>query len=303
MPLFKSAQLQDAKDTIEGFGDEDQVILFDVPQNHEDEDVVELEATPEQDMHNGDAHAHAHEGVKFDLGSLPGCNVEILEVSTDDEPESVSKTPEKKKDIEVRDAWDVNDLRSEQIVPWIQERFSSLPRHNGESLGIERTMSYLKKLDRKLSDLIANDLEGKADIAMVEAARTSIRDGIDKLEDAREKQESGRRKKRAEEKGGEIVKEAQKTTAINGMIITVPLLISTIARTCINSCVSAGKDIERVAHELIEKYNLTDREQLELLQHLADMNFPVRRPRGYKLDEKIDPRSTDNFDWMAHYNN
>jgi hypothetical protein len=301
MPLFKSAQLQDAKDTIEGFGDEDQVILFDAPQNHEDEDVVELEVAPEQDIHNG--NTHAHEGIKFDLGSLPGCNVEILEVSTDDEPESDSKTRETKKDIEIRDAWDVNDLRSEQIVPWIQERFSALPRHNGESLGIERTMSYLKKLDRKLSDLIANDLEGKADIAMVEAARTSIRDGIDKLEDAREKQESGRRKKRAEEKVEEIVKEAQKTTAINGMVITIPLLISTLARTCINSCVSAGKDIERVAHELIEKYKLDDREQLELVACLTDMGFPVRRPRGYKLDEQIDPKSVDNFDWMANYNN
>jgi hypothetical protein len=290
MSLFKSAQVLDAKDTPVDRDEEDQVILFDAPHEHADHDTVEMHAEPAP--------------LSFDLGKLPGCNVEILEVSTDDPIEvSDEKEPESKKDLEVRDAWDVNDLRSEHIIPWMQSRFEALPRHNGESLGIERTLAYLKKFDRKLSDLIANDLEGKADIAVIESARTSIRDGIDKLEDARDEKEQARtkaRRKRADEKAG-LVKEAQKTTHVGGIIVTVPLLISSIARTCINSTVSAGKDIERTAHELIKKYELTDREQMELLQLISDMGFPLRRPRGYKLDEKIDPTSVDNNDWMANY--
>ena len=98
-----------------------------------------------------------------------------------------------------------------------------------------------------------------------------------------------------------MVKKAQKATHVGGIIVTVPLLISSIARTCINSMVSAGKDIEDVFDKLAKKYDLTSREEMETMQLLADMGYPMRRPRGYLRDEEIDTTSVDNFDWNANY--
>jgi hypothetical protein len=65
--------------------------------------------------------------------------------------------------------------------------------------------------------------------------------------------------------------------------------------------VSAGKDIEDVFDNLAKKYELTPREEMETMQLLADMGYPMRRPRGYHRDEEIDYTSTDNFDWQANY--
>ena len=80
----------------------------------------------------------------------------------------------------------------------------------------------------------------------------------------------------------------------------MPLLISRIARVCINGTVSAGHDMNKMLDEQIEKYALTDREQAELLQLIDDMGFQVRRDRGYKRDEEIDV-TKGKFDWASNF--
>jgi hypothetical protein len=282
MSLYKSAQALNADD-ITDLGDEDEVIIY---EPHQEENVVELE----------EAHPEAVE-VSFKLPSLPGSDEREIEVSTDDEQKSEDKPVE----IEVKDPWDWQSHGPNNFLSWVKDRFANVPRHSGETVGIERAISYLKRINNELSKAVSNDFDSKIDVSLLEAARKEIYSGIDRLEEALGKLEEPRSKKKKAELEVELKKEGQKTTAIHGIIVNVPLHISAIARAMINSTISGGKDIERSADYFIKKFKLTDRDQLELFQLLADMNFPVRRPRGLGLDEDFDPSSVDTIDFGPIY--
>jgi hypothetical protein len=288
MPLYKSSQLMDAHDDFENFGDEDEVVLYD--ERPSKEDVIEMHE-PKGELE-----------ISFKLPPLPGSDADIpLEVSTDDEIEVKDKNDlEENKELEVKDPSDYRSYSPRDLSQWAHYMFQNIPRHTGrETTGIERCISYLKKFDADLSRAISSDFKGEADIGKLEEARKELYDGIDRLEDALEKLKSGRKKK--SDLNAELVKEAQKATHVGGIIITVPIFISRLARICINSQVSAGKDIEDIYGKLVKKYALTEREQAELMQILSDMNYPLRQDRGYNTDELVDETSSDNFDWSAQF--
>lgn len=98
-----------------------------------------------------------------------------------------------------------------------------------------------------------------------------------------------------------IVKEAQKITGVKGVYVTVPLLISRVARVCINGTVSAGHDIEDLYNRQVKKYNLNDREQAEVRQLLWDMGYPMREDRGFFPEDDLEVWDSDNMDWAANY--
>ena len=302
MPLYKSAQfaqdINDAKHTavdevdmgndIENMGDEDEVIIYNA--KPEMEDVIEL-------------HDEEPKVLSFALPSLPGSEMSMpLELSFD-EPGNDEAQEEMHKQEAKKDPW---KSEPDSIMEWIKERFANIPKHDGKStLGIERAIAYLKRLNSEISRCISSDLDGKVDISALESARKEIIDGIERLEAACDKlhESNYKRKKKAnveiDENG--LLKTA-KQTAINGIMITVPLLISTIARTAINSMVSAGKDIERVAAQLCTEYELSHREKTELYQLLADMGYAVNnRPRGFPDNKSFDMTDVDNLDYLANY--
>lgn len=99
----------------------------------------------------------------------------------------------------------------------------------------------------------------------------------------------------------ELVKQAQKITGVQGVFITVPLLISRIARVCVNGTVSAGHDIEYLYNKQVEKYKLNDREQAEVRQLLWDMGYAMREDRMFFPDDDLEISDSDNGDWMANY--
>lgn len=101
--------------------------------------------------------------------------------------------------------------------------------------------------------------------------------------------------------GTNIVKEAQKITGVQGVYVTVPLLISRVARVCINGTVSAGHDIEDLYKRQVAKYKLDDREQAEVRQLLWDMGYPLREDRGFFPGDDLEVWDTDNMDWAANY--
>jgi hypothetical protein len=101
--------------------------------------------------------------------------------------------------------------------------------------------------------------------------------------------------------GVALVKQAQKITGVQGVFVTVPLLISRIARVCINGTVSAGHDIEDLYQKQIRKYKLDDREQAEVRQLLWDMGYPMREDRLYFPDDNLEIWDSDNGDWAANY--
>ena len=186
----------------------------------------------------------------------------------------------------------------------------SIPRHSGrDSAGIERAMAYLEQLDREISRAVRMDLNNEIAIDAVEKARDEIHKGLERLQERLDKimsskypkRKGNKKKKKKADVSEEMVKEASKGAYYGAVTVTIPILISGIARACVNSMVSAGKDIEDEFHKLSKQYTLDKREEFMLYQTLSDMGYHVRRPRGTELNEEVDRTSTENTGWIADY--
>jgi hypothetical protein len=276
------------------------------------------------EMHEPEMHDHAHEvsleephDLEIVVQDLPGVDhldperEKELEVSEDNsstmessDANNLSKSKPKEKE---KDKFDLKHLiqhGTDAVVARIKELLDGVPKHSGyDESGIERCIKYFEKADDGISDAMCADLDGKLDANKIEEIRSKIDDGKGRLYDRYEKivSKKNKKKKRAEELFG-LVKEGQKATRIDGIVITVPLLISRIARVCANGAVSAGKDIEELFARQVKEYDLDKREQAELIQLLEDMGHYFRQDRGFSTDTAtVDQRSPENYDWMPNF--
>lgn len=231
--------------------------------------------------------------LSLSLDKIPGSSDQdfepVLEV---EEPEEI--------EVDENDHW---KYTLESFIPWLHKMMKNVPSHSGkEVLGCRRAVSYLKALDREIDRVAQMDINGEIPIDILENAKDEVWKGVERLEERIEKLEGSKRpkKKKKAEMEYELTKEAGVSNT-GHVVITVPLLISSLARSCVNSMVSAGKDIERTFTKLCEEYNLDKRERLELMQLLDDSGFSVRRDLGMPLDKPIDTTSVDNVNWMANY--
>lgn len=256
-----------------------------------------------------EVHDEAPIEVQLELVDLPGAPPGTkdpeppIEVHEDEDKALVvdENTAETKKN----EKWDWAKRGPTGFIAWVKERCDDVPKHSGyDSAGLERAVAYLERLDNEVSKAMRMDLDGELDANQIEKVRAIIDNGVERLHDRLDKVKTSRkktRKKKSELELDGMVKEAQKITGVHGVIVTVPLLISRIARVCINGMVSGGHDIEDIYANQVKKYKLTEREQAETMQLLADMGYAVRQDRGYMPDEEVDPTSSDNFDWAANY--
>lgn len=239
--------------------------------------------------------------VVLTLDKIPGA---IDQEDIVEEEEIVVEEPE---EVQVDDdpwSWSISNF-----IPWLSKMMQGVPTHSGkDTVGLERAIAYFETLDREISRAVRTDLNNEIAIDAVEKARDEIQRGIERLEDRLEKvkatkypRKNKKNKKKADEEQSNLIKEAQKATHVGGIVVNVPLFISHVARVLINGMVSGGHDIEEMFEKLDAKYKFTDREKAEILQLLSDMNYPVRRDRGFLVDEEVDTTSTDNFDWTANY--
>jgi len=243
---------------------------------------------------------------------VPGMNPQeaenVLLVSDTDEDSEDEKKEEddsEAKDKKTNPKWNWKERGASGFLEWLKERFVDVPRHSGkDSAGIERAMAYLNKLDSEISKAMKMDVDGELDADKIEKIRSKIEDGITALEKALKKITKGKKDKRKQagldDEG--LVKEA-KIVGLSGNHVQVPLLISALARMCINSTVSAGHSMEDNIEKVASKFKLSDREKFELSFLLQDMGFPIRADRFY-LDvmEKPRDKSVDGFDYAANYN-
>lgn len=276
---------------------------------------LEVSDSPVANMDSLEVGEHDAPGegeIEIIIGDLPGAphgthDPEPLEVSehdkkdddklevTDENDAKKSKKPEK---------WDWESKGPSGFVAWIKSRIDDVPKHSGQdSAGLERAISYMEKLDNEISKAMRLDLDGALDANKIEAVRSQIDEGLSRLHDRLDKVKvhSKSRRKKKSDSDYSLVKEAQKITGVQGIYVTVPLLISRVARVCINGMVSAGHDIEDIYGKQVKKYKLNEREQAETMQLLADMGYPLRQDRGYLADEDVDFASSDNMDWAANY--
>lgn len=273
---------------------------------HEPDMAMEPAALPTEVMEPGT--------VEIVVDDLPGVEAldpameQSLEVNDNDTVES-ARTPlvddnsARKSKKDSRWDWDaaVKDKGTDGFVVWIKERLDAVPKHSGyDTSGLERAVSYLDRLDNEISKAMRTDLDGQLDADKVEKIRAELDDGIERLHARIDKiNKSKKHKKKSEFEPG-LVKEAQKAPSVHGIVITVPLLISRLARAIINGTISAGKDTEALYTEQVEKYDLNMREQAELQQHIADLGFPILQDRGYAPNEDTD-RTKGNADWNGNY--
>jgi ElaB/YqjD/DUF883 family membrane-anchored ribosome-binding protein len=291
MSLAKTAQLSSSK------LDKDLLYMID-----EDLSVDENESKDEPKgevvmLVSEDEPKHDEE-LTFELPEVPGGDSQDpLELTVEEEPEQIEVTN--------LDPWSWKENGINKFPAWLKEKMDNPPRHDGVSTsGIERCISYFQKLNSIISQAVRTDIDGVLNVSSIEKAREQIHKAIDRLEERLDRVNSNKfkKKKKADFEGDDgFVKEAQKAAGVNGGItITVPLLISHIARVCINSVVSAGKDLEDTFKKLATKYKLTDRERAETIQLLQDMNFPIKH-REVDFDKDFDASSEENPDYIANY--
>lgn len=251
------------------------------------------------------------EELSFEFEGLPGADhldpamekqLEVVEA-----PEEEAKADDDKKS-KVPPKWDWQAKGAKGFIAWVKERLESVPQHSGyDTAGVERALSYLNKLDSEISKAMRLDVDGELDANKIEEVRSTIDNGIEMLHERIDKisksKKSGKKKKKASIELSELgfVKEAQKIPGITGIVVTVPLFISSIVRTCINGEVSAGHDMSDMFKKLADKFNLDDKQIFECMQLFADMGWQMRSDRGYLPDEDVDYTSSDNFDFAANY--
>lgn len=265
------------------------------------QDLLEVPvAFPSIDVEDDDIEVSDYDAdeVVFVLDDVPGAPSagEII-ISDDDNEVEVQANPE---DI---DTW---SWEPKEFLGWLQKMFDSVPKHSGyDSTGLEKAISYFEALDREITKAMRKDFKNEIDSAKAERAREQIEKGLERLVDRLEKVRKDKFKKSKKSKSWSesagIVKEAQKATRITGITVTVPLLISRIARVCINGMVSAGHDIEDMYTRQVEEWKLDKREQAELAQLLEDMGYAMHTDRGYPVGEPVEIWRNDNFDWGAQY--
>lgn len=246
------------------------------------------------------------EEILFILPNIPGA--EDDEDIIVDEPVEIEVSAPEDVEVEESDPWDWHSGGLSNFLNWLHGMIVNCPRHTGrDTTGLEKAIAYFELLDKEITKAMRQDYRNEIDSAKAEEARAQIENGLerlldrlDKVRSAKYKRHNKKNKKSWVEAVG-LVKEAQKATHVNGIVVTVPLLISRLARICINGMVSGGHDIEDTFSKLSKKYNLTNREQAELMQLLADMNYPVRRDRGFDLDEEYNITSSDNYDFAANF--
>ena len=106
-----------------------------------------------------------------------------------------------------------------------------------------------------------------------------------------------RRRRAEDEHEGELTKEAG--TASFQMVITP--FQRAISGSLINGVVSGGRNMEELWADAKKKYNMNDREELEILQVIADMGYPEFKDR-LRLGENNDPTREEGFgEWSSQY--
>lgn len=293
---FDSADIEVGSDASDVDVDaNDESIVLEVQEPGEEKEVIEFMLPPTL------------------TSPIPGAP-EDIEITEEGDDEIEVDGEEGNDEVEVeQDPWDWRQSGGPgRFIEWVMHMLQHMPGHSGyDSMGIERCISYLQRLEKEFSKAMREDFSNQIDVAKAEKLRDGVLDAVEKLLDRLEQVEKTKpgAKRKQKKKGPKsaswyehygIVKEAG-ATKITGITVVVPLLISRLARVCINSMVSAGHDIEDEYEKQVKAFKLDNREQAELQQLLEDMGYPLRIDRGAPPGTPVDPSSSNNSDWASQY--
>lgn len=278
--LATDPRIQD-KGFQSAFSDDDYLVLsFDEEEKSSgavDGEVPEIEIS---DVIDSEPTEATEAPPKRNVVQIPGATnlVEDPEFEPEVEPE-----PEPETD------WQ-NDRDPKHFMAYILEQYpNKIPPHDGNStLGCERAITYLNKLNKEISEALRSDKDDILDIATLENIRIRMMNDVIRLKEHQKKLNKKMQNKKSENESDEIVKEAKSGKF---QVVVTPFLRA-ITGIIVNAVVSSGKQFDDVYAFLKKKYKFTDREELEILQILMDMNFPINKDRGL-VGESINPNDKE----------
>jgi hypothetical protein len=267
-------------------------------------DLVDLELMldePEEHLNQSVLEPHEEE-LLFSLPLIPGAE-DQSDIEIDEAPVAELSSDEGVIEIKPSDPHDWRSRGLSNFLPWVKEMFANVPKHSGHDIvGLEKVIAYLSHILKQISVAVRSDYKNEIDNNKAEKARAEIEDAVGRCEERLDKILKNKSKKKKGEAYVGMVKEAQKAPGISGIVVNVPLFISSLARLCINGALTGGHDIEDIFEQLNKKYKLTDREKVELIQILNDMNYPMSlRDRGWDLDETGKLSDETNLEFSAQY--
>jgi len=218
-----------------------------------------------------------------------------------------------------------NDKDLSKFMDHVGELYpAQIPKHDGTStVGCERAVSFLDRLNGDISRAIREDHENILDIAKLEDVRVNIMRDVLVLKD-----HLGKLKKQIKDSHGQKdskassvpdwkspsgrslsygqLKEAEKlekkAATPNNLVIAVSPFERAISGMMINAHVSAGHPMEEVYASLKKKYDLTDREELSIMQLCMDSGFHIFKDRGsYSPEASKDDGSKRGVDFVRNY--
>ncbi len=234
------------------------------------------------------------EEVLEEIGKkLPGVDVVIVE------------EPEEDEDSKKETDWE-NDRDPKQFMVYISNQYpGGIPKHDGTStLGCERAVMFLNKLNKEISEALRADSEDILDIPKLEDIRVNLVKDVAMLKDHIKHLNKKRNKRASEDDDGS---EMQKVAELNKVASTpkINMVMTPFERAITgiltNAVVSAGKPFEDVYQFLKKKYSINEREELAIMQILRDMGHPIFKDRGTigKSDKKDE--SAQGVDFIKNY--
>lgn len=137
------------------------------------------------------------EAVEILEDMVPGADLVIVMPDDDD----VEESNEKQRELD----WE-NDGDHSHFIQHLRTKLDNIPKHTGQTtVGCERAIAYLKRLDREISRAIQSDDNNVIDEEEAEKIRDTIIEFVSKLEEAYDKltsKRSGKFKKKSSVKVG-----------------------------------------------------------------------------------------------------
>lgn len=229
-------------------------------------------------------------------------NLEDLLIPGSKAPLKNSADDEAPKKTTYRDDGDISDFMN-----YVRDMYpGKIPEHDGQStVGCERAITFLDKLNSEISRAIREDSENVLSINELEEVRVKIMRDVLILKD-----HLNNLKKKIKENAktastvslislnSGLIKEA--TTPRNVMIAVSPFERA-IVGIMINAHVSAGHSLDKVFDFLCEKYDLSEREQLSVMQVCMDSGFHIFKDRGTLNSKPGKEGDDDGVDFVRNY--
>jgi len=202
--------------------------------------------------------------------------------------------------------------KPEHFVVFLRNEMGRFPKPmdiRGNVSKMEQGLGQWKRLNNFVSKALREDYDGVLDIELVDKVRALIEQHIDQLEDMldgisalKRNRKQLRRRRHAEEDDDDGLTKEATSPHFNGFQMLITPFQRAIAGALINGKVSGGRNLEELWVGAKKKYAMNDREELEILQILADMGYPEFKDRLRVGKTEEDPTRTEGHgEWQNQY--